>query len=452
MSPWDAGLEVDLWKVSPLELRPGTSLVITKGDYYGAEARLAGEIVKYEMSHEGNTMIIKPTGTDHEGILRACTARPQETFSCHVCPQGCARQVTGDYIIHGLTGRKKKDTDEEGWVSNLGPGEAAVDVEDENAALRARASALQQREGNQQGAAPGGMNPLPDPGRVREEGSSSKKKKKKKKAKEAQKAKDMADGRYPALAVQKDLAVIFGGTGLDPREKVRRRVQAKAQRVVSRKKAKKQSDSSSSSSSSTTPSLVEPQGIEAVFAEETKIRAVAERFPGALCMETVANMKRFLLVTSGEELEDNGLRAVAMLYYRNILSKVSSGAQGRELLNLSAALDQLLKGRIAGAADILAQRLKAQQSVCQGTHWNIAVRLEIPPSDQNILVQRSELQEAQREDYQDSRARWRTQSSAGGKSEQKGKSKGSKGDREQWRREDRKEEDKNKKGKGQERK
>ena len=68
VSPWDAGLEVDLWKVSPLELRPGTSLVITKGDYYGAEARLAGEIVKYEMSHEGNTMIIKPTGTDHEGI------------------------------------------------------------------------------------------------------------------------------------------------------------------------------------------------------------------------------------------------------------------------------------------------------------------------------------------------------------------------------------------------
>ena len=68
------------------------------------------------------------------------------------------------------------------------------------------------------------MNPLPDPGRAREEGSSSKKKKKKKKAKEAQKAKDMADGRYPALAVQKDLAVIFGGTGLDPREKVRRRV------------------------------------------------------------------------------------------------------------------------------------------------------------------------------------------------------------------------------------
>ena len=95
MSPWDAGLEVDLWKVSPLELRPGTSLVITKGDYYGAEARLAGEIVKYEMSHEGNTMIIKPTGTDHEGILRAGTARPQETISCHVCPQGCARQVTG---------------------------------------------------------------------------------------------------------------------------------------------------------------------------------------------------------------------------------------------------------------------------------------------------------------------------------------------------------------------
>ena len=116
--------------------------------------------------------------------------------------------------------------------------------------------------------------------------------------------------------------------------------------------------------------------------------------------------------------------------------------RGGSCLNLSAALDLLLKGRIAGAADVLAQRIKAQQSVCQGTHWSIALR----------LVQRSELQEAQREDYQDARAKWRTQASSAGKGDQKGKGKGAKGDREQWRREDRKDDDKNKKGKGQERK
>ena len=188
-----------------------------------------------------------------------------------------------------------------------------------------------------------------------------------------------------------------------------------------------------------------------MFAEETKIRGVAERYPGALAMESLASMKRSLLTAAGEDQEEGILKPVALLYYRSVLSKRASGPQSREMLNLSTALDMMLKGRIASAADVIAQRLKAQEAITQGTHWAIAQRLEIPPSEAEGLVARAELQQAQKEDYADARARWRSQSTSQGKGEAKGKNKWQKGDRETWKKEERKE-DPGKKGKGKEKK
>ena len=164
-----------------------------------------------------------------------------------------------------------------------------------------------------------------------------------------------------------------------------------------------------------------------MFAEETKIRGVAERYPGALAMESLASMKRSLLTAAGEDQEEGILKPVALLYYRSVLSKRASGPQSREMLNLSTALDMMLKGRIASAADVIAQRLKAQEAITQGTHWAIAQRLEIPPSEAEGLVARTELQQAQKEDYADARARWRSQSTSQGKGEAKGKNKWQRG-------------------------
>ena len=275
-------------------------------------------------------------------------------------------------------------------------------------------------------------------------------KSKKKDKKEKKRSKEVSEGRHPAVAAQKELRDLYSGTALDPKEKVRRRVLAKAQKFASRKKPKSTSGSSGSSSSSTSPTVEEFKGLESVFAEENKVRGLAERFPGALTLEAVSAMRQSLLTTSGEELDDSGVRPVALLYYRSVLYRRASGAQSREMLNLAAALDHLLRGKVACAADIISQRLKAQEAVTQGTSWSVALRMEVPPPESSSLVSRAELQQAKREDYSEAQARWKSQASSWAKGDGKNKGKGQKGDRETWKKEDRREE--NRKGKGTEKK
>ena len=151
------------------------------------DAKMAGELQKFEMNQDGSLLVLKPLGTDNEGILRACTAKPLEPFKCHLCPRGCTRQPAGDYLIHGLKGRKMRAPEDEGWVTNLCPEEAVVEVEDENAGLRARAKQLQQGEVGQPVAPPEGLAPSPERGRGQDDGIRTKKKKKKKRSKEEQK-------------------------------------------------------------------------------------------------------------------------------------------------------------------------------------------------------------------------------------------------------------------------
>lgn len=449
-SPWALGQEVDLHQVPPMELGPGTWLVASKANYFGATVKFAGEVVKLEVEQGEVTLQLRATGTDNEHVLRAHSAQPQQVFRGHVCPEGCGMQETGDYIIHLLRGRKADLDHDDPWIKNLQAGKVPEEVGDELGALRARSQALQL------GGLPGMGGPPPEgqeglPGAKEKEASPVASKKKKKK-KEEKKSKGVTDGRYPAVAVQKDLKDLFGGTGMDPRERVRRRVMTKAQKFISRKRTKSSAGSSNSSSSSSSTTVEDPKGLESIFMEQTKVKGVAERYPGALTMEMVGSMREALLTSAGEEMEESAVRPTALLYYRSVLSKRASGAQARELLNISTALDHLLRGRAASAADVLSQRLKAQEAVCQGTAWSIAMRMEVPPPEMGGLAGRTELKAAQKEDYEESRARWRSQSAASGKGDGKTKGKGPKGDKEGWRREETRPDNREKKGKGQEKK
>ena len=347
--------------MSPLDLRPGCLLAVTEGYYFGARVKLACEVIKMEMEYGETTLVVKAKGTDSEALLRTHTAQPNQVFRCHVCQEGCSRQDVGDYKVHALKGRQIKRDGDEPWTGNLGP---EKEEDDENANLRRRVALLAQ-EGRVEDADREVREGVPALPRQGEMPGGDKKKKKKKKEK---KDKHILDGRHPGLAGQKTTQEVFGGTALDPRERVRRRVLSKAQKFVSSKKSKSTSGSSNSSSSSSS-SLEEVKGLTTVFAEETKIRGVAERYPGALAMESLASMKRSLLTAAGEDQEEGILKPVALLYYRSVLSKRASGPQSREMLNLSTALDMMLKGRIASAADVIAERLKAQEAITQGTHW-----------------------------------------------------------------------------------
>eukprot|EP00435_Cladocopium_sp_Y103_P039385 s239_g10.t1 len=445
-TPWGQGQEVPLHQVSPVDLQPGCWLAVTEGDYFGEQVKLACEVTKLEMEHGETTLVVKPKGTDSEAILKVHTAHPQQSFRCHVCPPGCGRQDVGEFKLHASKGRKVNREGDEAWTNNLevvDPGADGRGGEDENADLRRRAALLRPEHPGGQAMQPEREGGVALPG----EEDKAEETKKKKKKKEKKKEKNLLDGRHPAQAGQKEVKEIYGGTAMDPREKVRRRVLAKAQKFVASKKVR--SSSGSSSESSTSSSSLEARGLTTVFAEETKIRGVAERFPGALAMESMVAMRRSLLTTSGEEADETSLKPVALLYFRSVLAKRANGPQSREMLNLSTVLDLLVRGRIASAADVVAQRLKAQEAVTQGTHWAVAQRMEIPPSEAEGIAARTELRHAQKEDYADAQARWRAQSSGGGRGDGKGKNKGQKG--EAWKKEERKDEPA-KKGKGKEKK
>lgn len=321
--------------------------------------------------------------------------------------------------------------------------------EDELAALRARGQAVEAL-----GIGPPGVGTPPPVAAGLEEESSqkgSKKAKKKKKQKETRsKEEKMATGRSPAKAVQKEAVHLYGGTALDPKEKIRKRVLKAAQRFASKKKSKRSTSSSGTGSSSSSTSSAEgTTSVDGVFGEDTKTRTLGDKFPGALSMETLMMMRRSLLTTSGELGEEQSTKPVALLYFRNVLGRRASGAQARELLNLSCAIDALLRSRPAQALDILCQRLKAQEAVLSGTNWAVAQRLELASPDATSLIPRGELQVANRESYLDSRARWQSQSTTGAKGTNKGKTKGKS---DQAAKDDKKEESRLEKGKGGDRK
>ena len=152
------------------------------------------------------------------------------------------------------------------------------------------------------------------------------------------------------------------------------------------------------------------------------------------------------------DVEDGDLQStkpVALLYYRNVLGRKATGAQARELLTLSSAVDALLRGRVALVTDILCQRLKAQESVLAGTPWQVAQKVEIASAEATALIARGELQAAQRESYLDSKTKWQNLASTP-KGQPKGKGKG-KSDKDGGK-DERREESRKDKGKGGEKK
>lgn len=138
-------------------------------------------------------------------------------------------------MVHAMKGRKMKGDGEEDWVKNLMAVGPSAELEDENAASRRRSDALKHGALD---APPGGELTAKDKEKSDDEKKERKKKKKaKKEARGKAKGEELLSGRHPVKAATKTLEAVFGGTALDPKEKVRRRV--KAQRFASRKTGKR---------------------------------------------------------------------------------------------------------------------------------------------------------------------------------------------------------------------
>lgn len=449
---WDRGDMFPLHRLSLDLLRPGTLLVSEEAEYFGAKVKFAAMIQRMEIEMDEKYLVVKPLGTDAESVLRVYTADPSAPFRVHVCQAHCDKAEMGDRLVHVHRGRKGQLDGEAPWVRSLEgvappPAPRQAEGEDQLRGLRDRAAALGER------SAPSGIHggvPAGSDLKALEEVQEASKKKNKKK-KEKKEEDKVVSGKRPTKAVQKEYQDLYSGTGLDQKDRVRRRVLRKARRLAARKRAKSESSTNTESSSSESSQEVDPLEGEAVFMEDTKTRSIAERYPGALSMEGLGAMRRSLLTSSGENAQDCQARAIAVLYYRTVLSKRASGAQARELLNLCSAVDCLLRARPAAALDILMQRIKAQESVVLGTSWMIAQQMEIPFSEASTIAARGEVDAARAASYAESKTKWAAQYQGGSSNSKgegkKGKSKAEKGGSGKDDRGDRKD-----KGKGQEKK
>ena len=373
----------------------------------------------------------QPTPTTSEALLRFYSGRPDIVLHCHRCTEECTGEVVADDLVHVQKARLMKgQSEEEPWVRNLL--KADPNEEDELRDLRAR-DALRLSADVEVAKGKKPDEPEKDAGSKKKDKKKSKgKKKKKKKAKksssasaksskkarkskaEVQQKKEVSvssssssvgdDGKRPRSASQKSLLSLYRGTGLDPRERVRKRVARRARKRAKHAKADRSSSSSRSGSEGETSIEEDPEDVE-LFEADSRLKKLSDAFPGALCCLSVKMMRQNLLQSIGEDARPAGVQPVCLSYYRQQLQKRAMGPTQRELVTLSAALDWLLKGHPARAADLMRQRLKSIESVLSGAHWSVAQRMEIAPQEGLFLAAAQELPAAQKDAYSESKVR-----------------------------------------------
>lgn len=407
---WEAGDPVPLNRVALDLLLQERGVVFDEVTHFQKDGKLCGQVTGV-VNRDGNIYLkVQPTGTTVEGLLRFHSGSPNACVRVHRCGVDCGGDHAAEDLCHGRQVRKmKRPEEEEAWVNNLEK-VAPMEVADELGHLR---SAMED--------APGGKPPvkeLPPKEDAAKETEDKKSKKKKKKEQVKKDKKDPKksgsedadkeppqDGTKPKLASQKSLRAVFGGTGLDPRDKVRSKVARRAKRYL-RKKTNKSTSSSSGSSDSSSLSGLE-DGEETLFEQETKVKTLSVKFPGALAAQTLTQMRATLLQGQGLEEPKGGFhQGVPLQYFRTHLHHRVQGPAHREMLTLAAALDSLCRGRGAQTADIISQRLKACESTLAGTHYSVARRMELTPAESMQLSGPAELREAQRDSYQDQKTKW----------------------------------------------
>ena len=326
--------------------------------------------------------LMRLTGTTSQPLLKMHTATPDAVFKVHFCPDTCNQQEVGDLLIHARKIRKLIDvTKEEGWISNLEK-VRPLEGDDELAALRARGEGLAMEPGV------GGGTPVAEGEKKKKDKKESKQNKKDQKREDRRRRRRTSstdeavrlDGSMSKKAAKKKPAELFAGTGLDPKEKVRRKVTRRARRCV-KKKSKKEDSSDSSGSTGSSNGTPTDFDEESVFEQASKVRVVAANYPGMLACQTLAQMRQMLLSEIGNEDRPGSLSPCALAYFRQHVSRKSSGPALREMLSIATSIDQLLAGNAASAMDVLVQRFKSIESTLTGSHRTVSQRLEIVPPD-----------------------------------------------------------------------
>ena len=413
------------------ELTVGTRVVCPEASYFGAACQVAGRTRGVDVQDTGIHYTLQLTGTTSESLLRHHSGHPDMERRVRRCEEACTGDRTSEDLIHVKKIRKLvREEGEEGWTRNL---EKVEPAEDELAALRARGEDLdrpavpgrsdkgekREKEKKKEKSHSRGKRSKKSkkdkmkkkhrsrsPSRAAEKGRTSKEEKVKKATSTSSSSSRSVqlNGKRPRGAATNTPEALFSGTGLDPCERVRRRVMRLAKKAVKKKSKDKSSSNSRSSSTDDSPSGLEEMET-ALFEGENRVQRVADLCPGALSAQALASMKGSLLQEIGAENTKGELKPIALMYHRQQLARKASGPVLRELLTLALSIDHLLRGRPARACDTLLQRMKAIESVLLGAHWSVAQRLEVAPTDSLAMAGREEMVTAQRAAYEESKTR-----------------------------------------------
>ena len=354
LQEWSTGGTVELSKVAVSDLLRTAGVVIEDARYFHSECKIAGRVLGMVARGDQPMLRLLPTGTTSEGLLRWHTGSPNSELLVHLCPKDCNYEMVADYIAHGLRGRILQAPEaEEAWTTNLVGGGPPLGG-DELAELRRRSSGLAPGgAGDQSGQVDSSSEKDSDKKKKKDKEKGKKEKDKKEKDKKEKKAKKKKkkssssssvalDGRHAKQASVKTARALFGGTGLDPRERVRGRVARRARKLLRKASDKESGSSKTGSGESTSSSEKEAEVEEGLFSQSTKIRRVAESFPGALTAQALSQMQESLLQTWGEESQGEIQKGIPVQYFRQVLQRRVGGPQAREMQTIATTLDLIL--------------------------------------------------------------------------------------------------------------
>ena len=331
---WAAGQDVQASQLPITLVGTGEKVVVSKGHYYLQQCKVAGEVEGVGVKDGEVTLTMRLTGTTSEGILKMHGASPQGIFRVHKCGADCNREEVADTLVHGEVMRQMRPRDgEEAWAHNL---EKVVPREEGD-----ELEMLRMRERRLAPATPGAQEDEKDTKKDKKE-AKEKEKKRAKKEKKAKKKERNAGGDKEAQTSDSTIVARMDGgrcegcrkegsigpvqgTGLDPKERTRRKV-VKAARRHLRKKGDRKSSSGSGDSTSSSSSTGPAMDSESVFQQASKVRRVSERFPGALASQGLSQMRSALLSGLGEDDQPGVLKPCALQYFRQHLQKSSAGA------------------------------------------------------------------------------------------------------------------------------
>lgn len=268
-------------------------VVVTHAVYWKDSTKAMGTFQALRAEGEETWAELKLEGTLNEHLLKFLTGVPSRTIRAHLCHDDCGQETSGDDVIHIVKLKKLKTGEEEDWMRNLLA--AGRQDADELRALRLEANA--------------GRSPSPG---EREDRVKEKKKEKKSDSKK-EKDRRQGDGKKRKSASPlgrrrrgRSLEVAFGGSGLDPDPRLRRRYLKQARRVVKKRSKKKKSTSSSSTASGkdkeSSSSGLSSMGVGTgeVFGQSRMAKRIALKCPGVLTATSLGAIQDQLLTSQGQ--------------------------------------------------------------------------------------------------------------------------------------------------------